>query len=421
MDDISGKTFGHWYVLKPSDKFARGQATKELRRLWWIRCSCNLHQLLSYDNIVHGGVGECALCRERAEASRKLVEKAERLLVVEEKKLLLRREETGPPKSGVLYATDANIENLSYGLLFETETDYTGKMIGAITVLGPSRVFVKGHNDEYRFRYWWIKVGRLIKKVTIRWLVKERDRIRTKNGNSEAAARVSARSELNRIWNSIVDRCCNPDSTNYDNYGGRGISVQESWHDPEVFIEYVCRELGARPRRAHLSRIDNDKGYEEGNIKWETPSINSREKWRSEYKPVIEEVFSRAAVKHAELPLEEVSCTISFKDYTVTTYGNYSGVHSVLNGNYVVCTIDGVSIPLHRLVYFVFADQVNYCKVLHLNGNPMDNRIWNLITGSRSEGWKLVYYNYERKTNQGGVHLWWLSEEERKKLMPVQL
>lgn len=421
MDDITGKTFGNWYVIKPSDKFARGKAEKELRRLWWIRCSCNLHQLLPYDDIVHGGVTECIICRERAESSRKLVEKAEKLLVAEEKKLLRKREEVGQPKSGVVYATDANTRKLSYGLLFETEIDYTGKMIGSITVLGPSRIFVKGHNDEYRFRYWWIKVGRLLKKVTVRWLIKERDRIRAKNGNSEASVRISARSELNRIWNGIVDRCCNPDSLNYDNYGGKGITLQESWHDPEVFIEYVCKVLGARPRRAHLSRINNDKGYEEGNIKWETPSTNSREKWRSEYRSVIEGVFARAVDKHAALPQEEISRTISYKGYVVTSYGNYTGSQNLIALGHVTCSIDKVTIPFSRLVYFVFADQVDFHNILHLNGNPMDNRIWNLITGTREEVRKLAYYNYERKTNQGGVHLWWLPEEERNKFMPIQL
>ncbi len=76
-----------------------------------------------------------------------------------------------------------------------------------------------------------------------------------------------------RIWLGIKGRCLNPDHPAYPAYGGRGITLCERWLDPVVFVA----EVGMKPA-AHLEidRIDNDKGYEPGNIRWATRSENDR-------------------------------------------------------------------------------------------------------------------------------------------------
>ncbi|MGY1602369.1 hypothetical protein [Geodermatophilus sp. SYSU D00815] len=40
--------------------------------------------------------------------------------------------------------------------------------------------------------------------------------------------------------------------------------------DPVAFFEWVRVNLGPRPRGASLDRIDNDRGYLPGNLKWST-------------------------------------------------------------------------------------------------------------------------------------------------------
>ena len=73
-------------------------------------------------------------------------------------------------------------------------------------------------------------------------------------------------------FNNMMQRCYNKNSHNHDRYGGRGIYVQKSWHaNGRGFIEYVETTLGEKPSPYHtLDRIDNNKGYEEGNLRWAT-------------------------------------------------------------------------------------------------------------------------------------------------------
>lgn len=65
----------------------------------------------------------------------------------------------------------------------------------------------------------------------------------------------------------------------FANYGARGITVYEPWHDFEVFKHDVLLEVGPRPEGMSLDRIDNDSGYFPGNLRWATASqqvLNSR-------------------------------------------------------------------------------------------------------------------------------------------------
>lgn len=66
----------------------------------------------------------------------------------------------------------------------------------------------------------------------------------------------------------MLDRCDNPRSRRYRDYGGRGIAVCADWHDVRAFISYIERELGPRPPGMSLDRIRNNGHYEPGNVRW---------------------------------------------------------------------------------------------------------------------------------------------------------
>ncbi|MET3349056.1 UNVERIFIED_ORG: hypothetical protein ABID57_000725 [Arthrobacter sp. UYEF1] len=70
------------------------------------------------------------------------------------------------------------------------------------------------------------------------------------------------------IWHSMRKRCHEPNSQAYKDYGGRGITVCEEWrYSFQAFYDYI----GPRPSPEHsIERIDNDRGYEPGNVKWAT-------------------------------------------------------------------------------------------------------------------------------------------------------
>jgi hypothetical protein len=73
------------------------------------------------------------------------------------------------------------------------------------------------------------------------------------------------------------DRCSNPKNQDYRRYGGRGITVCDEWKNSAAsFLKYVEKNLGKRPSRYSLGRINNDKGYKPGNIRWESATSQAK-------------------------------------------------------------------------------------------------------------------------------------------------
>ncbi len=80
------------------------------------------------------------------------------------------------------------------------------------------------------------------------------------------------------LWKSMVRRCHDPRCTAFKWYGARGITVHLRWHDMDTFM----REFGNTwPGKGwSIERIDNDRGYEPGNVKWATPIEQANNKRR---------------------------------------------------------------------------------------------------------------------------------------------
>jgi hypothetical protein len=79
-----------------------------------------------------------------------------------------------------------------------------------------------------------------------------------------------------RAWNCMKNRCYNPKNVSYKNYGGRGIIVCDEWlKSYESFLSY----LGRKPHPTwSLDRIDPNKNYEIGNVRWASPQIQNQNK-----------------------------------------------------------------------------------------------------------------------------------------------
>ena len=75
-------------------------------------------------------------------------------------------------------------------------------------------------------------------------------------------------------WAHMVQRCTNPKNRAWKNYGGRGIEICTEWReDFRAFFAHI----GPKPAPdLSIERIDNNRGYEPGNVKWATASEQAK-------------------------------------------------------------------------------------------------------------------------------------------------
>lgn len=96
-------------------------------------------------------------------------------------------------------------------------------------------------------------------------------------------------------WRSMHKRCKDPKTNQYENYGGKGISVCPSWNNYHTFIT----DMGLKPDLTfQIDRIDSYGNYEPSNCRWVSAKDNIRNK--KNYKTVTWDNITKSVAEWAE-------------------------------------------------------------------------------------------------------------------------
>jgi hypothetical protein len=115
---------------------------------------------------------------------------------------------------------------------------------------------------------------------------------------------MGKRTPTQSTWKSMMTRCTNPNGWGYEEYGAKGVTVCERWHDFRNFLY----DMGERPPGKTIDRIDGTKGYEPGNCRWATRAQQNAN--RRKYIIVNKNPNQRPSPGRPPLPPEQGERTI---------------------------------------------------------------------------------------------------------------
>ena len=87
---------------------------------------------------------------------------------------------------------------------------------------------------------------------------------------------------LHRIWSRMKQRCYNNNCAQYNNYGGRGITICDEWRTSYSAFKEWALANGYKDDLS-LDRIDVNSGYSPSNCRWATAKEQSRNKRNNRY------------------------------------------------------------------------------------------------------------------------------------------
>lgn len=146
-------------------------------------------------------------------------------------------------------------------------TQYIGQHFGKLTVIGTASDLVTDSGSYYQVKC-QCDCG-TTKYIMLQSLLRDQ----TKScGCLRIANRIKHgmwQSREYATWENMIQRCTNINTQHYASYGGRGITICDDWLNS---FEKFYGDIGPRPDKTTLNRIDNDLGYYKENCRWATGS-----------------------------------------------------------------------------------------------------------------------------------------------------
>ena len=163
--------------------------------------------------------------------------------------------------------------------------DLRDRVFGRLTVLRFARV------NERRELFWECRcVCGTVKEVRSKCLLEGKTQscgclvrevtVQRSTKHGEASRDNQKRTSEYKAWRSMRGRCYVPSTSNFKNYGGRGITVCAEWQGPEGFANFIAY-MGQKPvPELTLERINVNGNYGPGNCCWATKSWQRRNQRR---------------------------------------------------------------------------------------------------------------------------------------------
>lgn len=158
------------------------------------------------------------------------------------------------------------------------ENSIVGERFGHLVVIGPSfniSRFVKGSRRHELFCVCQCDCGALVAMSISKLRTRARVcTIHCKLRHPKPRG-PSVDGVLYQVWNGMRQRCHNPNTRAYRNYGGRGIRVCREWLQCYALFEVWALANGWR-KELEIDRRDNDGNYEPDNCRFVDRATNCR-------------------------------------------------------------------------------------------------------------------------------------------------
>lgn len=156
--------------------------------------------------------------------------------------------------------------------------DMAGQRFGLITVV--RRV----ENDKYGNARWLCQCDCGKEFVTLGQSIRNGHTRSCGHLQKERSSEVSgthrmSKTALYKAWEGMKQRCENPNSTAYKDYGAKGITVCDEWHDFQKFYDWAMQN--GYKAGLTIERLDNAKGYEPSNCTYKTRTEQNRNTTRT--------------------------------------------------------------------------------------------------------------------------------------------